>query len=270
MSIFICPKCRSGLEKHNNSLVCPNGHCFDIAKSGYVNLLMNNRSSIRGDGKDMINSRKNFLDRGRYQPLIDRIGEICGEYCKNDDCIILDAGCGEGKYTERLYENSREKNAFVCGIDISKFAVDQAKKRCKNVEFAVAGLNSIPLEDSSVGLIFNIFAPEFENEFARILKIGGYLIKVIPLEDHLIELKKMIYDNVVKTDVKMNELEHFQTDGFEDIRYRFKAESNEEIFDLFTMTPYYYKTSNQDRKKLENINSLEISASFRIIKYKRI
>ena len=270
MSFFICPKCRSDLEKRDNSFYCQNGHCFDVAKSGYVNLLMNNRSSEkpRGDDKQMVQARKRFLDGGYYDKLIEKLCLICNNL-SNEDSIILDAGCGEGKYTQSIFYATRQNNVKVYGVDISKTAVDAAKKRCKDIEYAVAGIDNMPVKDESVDVLLNIFAPDSESEFSRVLKKNGYFIKVIPLEDHLIELKNVLYDNVVKTEVKKTKFDSFDTVGFEEIKYGFSLENNESIHDLFTMTPYYYKTSQKDRQKLENTDRLQISACFGIIIYKK-
>ena len=40
--LFICPKCKEKLTQRGGSLYCLNNHCFDIAKEGYVNLMLAN------------------------------------------------------------------------------------------------------------------------------------------------------------------------------------------------------------------------------------
>lgn len=64
MSIFICPVCGEKLDRSGKSYICPNRHTFDMAKSGYVNLLpTNNSGSVHGDNKLMLRARREFLEK---------------------------------------------------------------------------------------------------------------------------------------------------------------------------------------------------------------
>ncbi len=133
MSILICPVCGNDLDISENSYICRNNHCFDIAKSGYVNLLLSKHSgkSIHGDNKLMLQARRNFLEKGYYSPLRD---ELCAMVSRNfSGGVILDAGCGEGYYTSAVYDALRQAEVPVdiYGIDISKIAVEMAAKRKK-------------------------------------------------------------------------------------------------------------------------------------------
>ena len=58
--------------------------------------------------------------------------------------------------------------------------------------------------------------------------------------------------------------------GEKKICYTFALESKKDITDLFNMTPYCYKTSQQDREKLEKLSSLTVSAQFSVLTYKKI
>lgn len=40
MGILLCPVCGNELKKDEKRLFCSNAHSFDIAKEGYVNLLI--------------------------------------------------------------------------------------------------------------------------------------------------------------------------------------------------------------------------------------
>lgn len=37
---FQCPICTKSMDIQGNSLICRHGHCFDISRYGYVNLLL--------------------------------------------------------------------------------------------------------------------------------------------------------------------------------------------------------------------------------------
>lgn len=257
-SNFICPVCGNKTFDFENSLRCMLGHSFDKAKEGYVNLLLKNSSGKRhGDDRLMVEARKNFLDKGYYAPLRQKIGEILGE-----NNLVLDSGCGEGYYTSYFAENNT-----LLGIDISKDAVKAAAKRCKNATFAVASIAQIPLADNSVDAIINIFAPDSPKEFLRILKKGGRLITAQPLKNHLFELKQAIYDNPYKNPPLEFEKEGFKIKSINEVKYKINLETAENIDALFKMTPYYYKTSAADQEKLKNLNSLTLSLEFVITEY---
>ena len=49
-----CPVCAGALERRAGAYLCPKNHSFDIAKSGYVNLLLNSSQGHHGDDKLMV------------------------------------------------------------------------------------------------------------------------------------------------------------------------------------------------------------------------
>ena len=245
------------LEK---SLRCFSGHSFDKAKEGYVNLLMKNASGKRhGDDKLMVLARKNFLDKGFYSTLRQRISQVLGS-----GNLVLDSGCGEGYYTSLFAEDNT-----VLGIDISKDALKYAAKRCKKATFGVASISDIPVADFSLDAVLNIFAPDSPKEFARILKEGGRLIEVLPLENHLFELKERIYQNPYKNPTPNYEKVGFKIKSVTEVKYKIHLETNEDIEALFKMTPYYYKTSRADQQKVESLETLSLSLEFAIAEYQK-
>lgn len=257
-SNFICPVCKSKMFNLENSLRCLLGHSFDKAKEGYVNLLLKNASGKRhGDDKLMVEARKSFLDKGYYLRLRERIGAILGS-----DNLVLDSGCGEGYYTSYFAENNT-----LLGIDISKDAVKAAAKRNKKATFAVASIAQIPLSDASVDAVVNIFAPDSQKEFLRILKRGGRLITAQPMENHLFELKQAIYENPYKNPPLNPQKDGFKINSVNEVKYKINLETAEDIEALFKMTPYYYKTSAADQQKLKTLNSLTVSLEFVITEY---
>ena len=69
--LWRCPLCHEPLSLTGRSFTCSNGHSFDQAKEGYVNLLRLNRkhSADPGDNKAMLDSRRHFLQQDFYAPL---------------------------------------------------------------------------------------------------------------------------------------------------------------------------------------------------------
>lgn len=259
-SPFVCPVCKAKLFDLPTQLKCLNGHSFDFAKQGYVNLLLDNSHSKRhGDDKLMVKSRTDFLEKGYYSPLRDAVCEIVG---KNYN--VLDAGCGEGYYTEMISENNN-----VCGIDISKDALKSAAKRCQNVSFAVASISNIPISDASQDVVLNIFAPDSNDEYIRVLKYGGRLIVVQPMENHLFELKNAVYEVPYLNPEVKTKRDGFDLVSKKELKYSITLNSAEDIVSLFKMTPYYYKTGKADQEKLEKLSSLTTTVEFCILEYKK-
>lgn len=272
MISFICPVCKKELTDSGSLYRCGNGHCFDKSKFGYVNLLQSQKSSAKrhGDDRLMIRARRDFLDAGCYGFLLDAVCEICEKYLP-DGGNILDAGCGECYYSAGIKRHFTDcdKKLFCTGIDISKDALEFASKRKSGIPLAVASLFDLPFADESFDMLLNIFSPEAYGEFHRVLKKGGYLLRVIPLEKHLLGLKAAIYDKPYLNDVPDTDIAGFRCVKTRQIKADLKLETNETIQNLFKMTPYYYKTGIDDQNKINKLEFLETQAEFEIRIYEK-
>ncbi len=272
MEHFICPVCGEKLYLKENTYACKNNHCFDRAKSGYVNLLRSQASGKKrhGDDKLMIRARTEFLEKGYYKPLLEGILKECAPFT-DKKVHLCDIGCGEGWYTDGVYRFFRERGQVVQleGIDISKDALAAAAKRNPNIGFAVASISALPIESESVDVLLNLFAPFEVSEYKRVLKKGGVWLKAIPLERHLFGLKAAIYEKPYENEVCVEEYEGFELMGQRRIEYEMTLEQREDIANLFRMTPYYYKTGKEDQQKLENVEKLVTEVAFAILCYRK-
>ncbi len=259
--MLLCPKCGKLLEKGLNTFKCQDGHSYDIAKEGYVNLLLPNKknSLLPGDNKEMVSAREQFLNKDYYAPLKEEISKYINEHFKKD-ITLLDAGCGTGYYSIHI----KEKYQYVMrilGVDISKFAVQKASKKSKEDTFVVASIFDLPTIDKCFDVILNIFSPKANESFSRVLKDDGVLIQVMPGENHLIELKEILYkDKVYKNEVEY-EYSGFNLKDKMEVTYSIKV-NKDDLMHLFTMTPYLYKTKIEDIKALDDINDLNITIDF--------
>ena len=276
MDSLICPVCRSHgvetpLHREGNSLFCGAGHCFDISKTGSVTF-----TTPSGDDSDMVKARTGFLESGAYDAFAMTLAaEIPGR-----PGLIVDAGCGEGYYTNRFAravgtDAENPKRTEVWGFDLSKAAITHASKAAASTHsgafFAVAGIFELPVASESADVVFSIFAP-ISDEFSRILKPGGLLVVGAAGKRHLYELKSAIYDEVYENEGR-RDLAALSESGMELLRcekvtYGFTCRG-ENIKRLFSMTPYYYKTSKEDAAKLDPIDSLDITADFDIFVYRK-
>lgn len=268
--MLICPKCGGKLAREGKSFLCPQKHCFDIAKSGYVNLLTSDRmnSALPGDNKLMVQSRKKFLDKGYYSPLADALCSTVMRYARTG-CTVLDAGCGEGYYTEKIAAALDGMAAEILGLDISKYAADYAAKRTKAARFAVASVFRMPVETESCDIVTSLFAPWCGGEVLRVLKRGGVLIMVIPSERHLWQLKCAVYDEPYPNAVKDYGLDGFEFLGAEKVSGEIFLHCGEDIQALFSMTPYFYKTGAEGHERLERLEKLTTEIGFEVLTYKK-
>ena len=266
--ILICPVCGKILGENETAFCCTDGHSFDKAKEGYVNLLAGNHKSgaLIGDNKSMAFLRRDFLNKGYFAPLAD---EIVSQIKKTEaeKPVLLDICCGEGYYSQKVIENT---DGVLFGFDISKAMVRLAAKRKTGGTFFVANLSHIPLKDNSVDFAFHLFAPFHEKEFARVLKPGGTLVTVIPGANHLFELKKVLYEAPYKNDEKLPGTDILRLCNVVRVKDEITLPDKADINALFGMTPYYYKTSPSDRQKLESLDRLTTQTEFVAAVYRKI
>ncbi len=272
MEHFICPICKENLILTQNTYVCKNNHCFDCAKSGYVNLLRSQRASYKrhGDDKLMIRARTAFLEKGYYLPLLDAVLKEC-EHLREKKVHLCDIGCGEGWYTDRIFRHLREQGYIVQmeGIDISKDALAACAVRNPYIAAAVASVSALPIKTGSVDMLLNLFAPFDTDEFARVLKKGGIWLKAIPLEKHLLGLKRAIYEHPYENKVDLEEYPGFKLISRNDVKGEIHLEG-QDIQNLFCMTPYYYKTGKEDQRRLAACTELDTEVEFAVLCYQKL
>lgn len=270
-SLFTCPICGSSLTPEAGRYLCPNGHSFDRAKEGYVNLLPANRqhSKAPGDDKEMAAARTRFLDGGWYSPLRERLCALVEQYIPEAPAL-LDVGCGEGWYTAALTETVAARGGQAAGVDLSKPSVKKAAKRCPGAEIAVASVYRLPLADNSVDILTNCFSPLAAEEFHRVLKPGGTFLYVVPGARHLWELKQVLYDIPYENEEKREEYPGFAYREIIPVESQFTLPNAAAIQDLFRMTPYAWKTPKSGVERLASLDSLTVTAQFHIHVFQRL
>ena len=207
-SAFACPICQENLTLVETSLKCSNRHSFDLAKFGYVNLTPQIKQSANYD-KENFQNRQEILEAGFYQAILDAVSDLLTSL--KTATTILDIGCGEGFYSRKLQESHPDKTFYA--FDISKDSVQIAAKSEANwaVNWFVGDLARLPIKDASMDILLDIFSPANYGEFRRVLSKDGILIKVIPTENHLKEIRQMVQDLLTKKDYSNQDIkEHFQ------------------------------------------------------------
>ena len=259
--VLRCPVCGGALAQADRSLRCGAGHCFDLAKEGYVNLLTGSRpGDATGDSKEAARFRRDFLNKGYYAPLRDALtARFAGRSGR-----LLDLCCGEGYYTAAL---GSLPGLEVWGFDLAREMVRLAAKRNTALTLFVANLARIPVESGAFDWATLLFAPFQEKELLRVLKPGGRLTLVIPGRRHLYGLKQAVYDKPYENDEALPPTERLRLLGTEKLSARITLQSREDIRAVFRMTPYYYRTSPADRAKLERFGTLDTEIEFLFAEY---
>lgn len=185
IDLLRCPHCEGALGLGEGTARCAEGHSFDVARQGYLNLLPGDARTGSADTAAMVRARAEFLTTGRYAPIADAVAAAAqvdtGEGC------VLDLGAGTGYYLAAVLE--RLSAARGLALDVSKHALRVAARAHPRIGAvgcdAWAGL---PVRDAAAGLAINVFAPRDPAELARVLAPGGSLVVVTPNRGHLAEL----------------------------------------------------------------------------------
>ena len=260
---FACPICRENLTLVESSLKCENRHSFDLAKFGYVNLVPQIKQSANYD-KENFQNRQQILEAGFYQAILEVVSDLLSN-SKNAK-TILDIGCGEGFYSRKLQENHPEKTFYA--FDISKDSVQIAAKSEPNwaVNWFVGDLARLPIKDASMDILLDIFSPANYGEFRRVLSKDGILIKVIPTENHLKEIRQRVQDQLTNKDysnqdIKNHFQEHFTILSSQTASLT-KTITAEQLQALLSMTPLLFHI---DQSKIDWSQLTEITIEAEIL-----
>jgi 23S rRNA (guanine745-N1)-methyltransferase len=267
--MLLCPKCRQRLVKDGNRYRCINNHSYDIARQGYVNLILANQKSSAnaGDNIESLKARERFLNSGYYKPLAVCLISLVDKYLKDGSCF-LDAGCGTGYYLQQLLAGSSKDISFF-GTDISKKGVIMTSRKCQSATCFVGNVFHLPFEEGTLDGSMSVFCPYSAEEFARVIKEGGYLIVVTAGRKHLFELKEIVYEEPYLNKEEGYKLEDFELIEQFNITYTMDLKNTEDILALWRMMPYYHTTSMIDNRKLENLDRIDCVADFLVSVYQR-
>ncbi|GAA5524946.1 23S rRNA (guanine(745)-N(1))-methyltransferase [Microbulbifer aestuariivivens] len=257
--IWQCPLCRLPLACREQSWQCDNGHTFDRAREGYVNLLPVQRKHSKepGDSAEMLRARRGFLEAGHYRPLADAITALLPFESGRQ---LLDVGCGEGYYTRQLRRAGWPADALA-GVDIAKAGVRMAAKSQPGSQYVVAGNFDLPLATDSVDHILRVFAPGDAGELSRVLNPGGSIVDVAPGPEHLWSLKQALYREP-RQHAPPKPLAGFVPEVESRCCFLFTLNGTPAIADFLSMTPFAWKGDAVARAELEQREQLQLQADF--------
>ena len=262
-SAFACPICQENLTLVEGSLKFDHRHSFDLAKFGYVNLAPQIKQSTNYD-KENFQNRQQILEAGFYQAILEAVSDLLAS--SETSTTVLDIGCGEGFYSRKLQESHPDKTFYA--FDISKDSVQIAAKSEANwvVNWFVGDLARLPIKNASMDILLDIFSPANYGEFRRVLSRDGILIKVIPTENHLKEIRQMVENQLTKKDYSNQDIrEHFQEHfsiQSSQIASLTKPITTEQRQALLSMTPLLFHV---DQSKIDWSQLTEITIEAEIL-----
>ena len=203
-----CPVCAGVLVDADGSARCAQGHSFDYARSGYLNLTRTGGGRARaGDTAAMIEARAGFLGAGHYEPIAAAVSAAAIAGAAAKPALVIEIGSGTGYYLdtvartlgeravtpERAADGCGDGSGCAVGIDISKAAAAHAARRHPDLRFVVADVeDAIPLRDSSADVALSVFSPRPGAELGRVVRPGGELIVAFAGDRHLARLRERL------------------------------------------------------------------------------
>ncbi|NLW55474.1 MAG: methyltransferase domain-containing protein [Firmicutes bacterium] len=274
--LFRCPVCEQELSlSRSNSLYCSKGHNYDLAKQGYVNLLLKQEKS--GYDKQLFAARKVISASGFFDPMRKAISKVVWEIGKDEawsEVSILDAGCGEGSHLAWLCRDLKaKKKGFAdllgVGIDLSKEGIRVAAKEYQGLIWCVADLTKLPLQNQQFDIVLNILSPANYGEFKRVLKDHGVLFKVLPAANYLIELREILFKGTDKElyendSVKRHFANSFQVVKEQQIHYKVVLKE-ENLEHLIKMTPLTWNAAQEKIAMIINSGLKSITVAFDLL-----
>jgi 23S rRNA (guanine745-N1)-methyltransferase len=296
MSVLLCPVCKQPLASDENQKrwCCENNHSFDRARQGYLNLLLSHKKKSKnpGDSQEMVIARQEFLNSDFYRPISDTLNQLVVEklfQLPEGQKYLLDIGCGEGYYTQRLQDSLNDHliDHTLYGLDISKDAVLAAAKRSKaqalvqekssdesssKIEWLVASGIDMPIQANSIDIATCLFTRLMPESYQQVLKKDGLLICVTTGEEHLIELRRYLYDEIKPTYFKPENTlaEHFELISRQPVKYQNTLENQQQIQNLLLMTPHQWRTRADNREAVKALESLTVTVDAQISIFKTL
>ena len=246
LQAFRCPYCHEAMvSAENHRVVCEKGHQFNISKKGTLHLMKQNANTDYD--ATLFQHRYELAQSGFFEPLLNALLPYLSG---NEEKFIVDIGCGEGSHVSWL---SKFVQAPLCGMDIAKEGIHQESVHFGNQAlFFLGDLANLQYADESCGTLLNILTPSNYQEFMRVLAPGGTLVKVIPGNDYLAELRQQLYRSNPEKQTYSNAdiLERMQSEcpqvTFEEVRYTVNL-TDATYRHLLEMTPLYWGATPEDK-----------------------
>ena len=259
-NLLQCPICGKKIRFHAGGFVCKKEHRFDISAKGYVNFLQASKP-LKGYDLNFFESRQRFFQRGFYDHIAEAVTSCALAHSPLE--AVLDAGCGEGFYSLGL---CRQSEAQILAFDIAADAIKVAARNPETVKWLVADITNIPVKDAAMDCILDVFTPANYSEFDRVLKEDGIVIKVVPGEHHLHQLREAAQSQIRNKEYTNDDVLDYFADHFEVLSRvtasKTMAIDSDGLADLIQMTPLLFDV---DKKALDTSKIQEITVEGEVL-----
>jgi 23S rRNA (guanine745-N1)-methyltransferase len=262
--------CGAPLERGASAFTCARGHAFDVARSGYVNLLQpqDRRSKEPGDSPEAVFARRALHDAGFGRALTTTLIDCVERADVPSGAACADLGCGEGTHLFALVDHFRFAGF---GVDLSVHAIEAAAKRHSGVTWIVANADrTLPFLDGSLALVVSIDGRRNTPEIARVLAPGGAYVVAVPAEDDLAELREAVLGAADAPDRTAAVLK--ETAGGFDLVERTVARERRRFgpSELALLAVSSYRCGRtRERDKLATVGELDITSSHHVLRLRR-
>ncbi|GCF94020.1 50S rRNA methyltransferase [Enterococcus florum] len=257
-ALFRCPNCHKKMSAKEKGLICEAGHQYDLSKKGTL-FFLDHQIKTEYD-QEMFIPRGKMIRSGMYRPVIETIHDWLPEGS------LLDVGCGEGSFIQQL--SQLRAPAFSIGFDLSKEGIYLATNQPISAFWCVADLTNLPFADQQFDAILNIFSPSHYQEFERVLKNTGSIIKVVPQADYLAELRAAYRPNgapysnqavIERFDMEMS------IEKRERLTYEFTIPEENQL-DLLEMSPLEWQVDPKIKQQLSENPLKKITIDVDVLK----
>lgn len=267
-----CPLDGQILVQDGRTWRCAQGHSFDTASQGYIHLLpvQNKRSLDPGDSKEMVAARKQFLASEAYAPIAQQLVQCLADLGLPSQAVCLDAGCGEGYYLQACQHGLASQQWRWIGLDISKWAVLAAAKRTRKIRWLVGSNANLPLASHTLDMVLCMFGFPVYEEFARVLAPNAYLVLVEAGNQHLQELRQLIYPELKSKAEQRSDTPGFEMVDEQQLPYSLVLDSAQAIEQLLVMTPHLYRASAAGLERARALSRLRLTVDVRFRVFRRL
>lgn len=215
--------------------------------------------------KNLLKDSRAYYEDNDYYEIFSQAEDYENKVAKylnnlSENMIVLDAGCGTGKFLKVLEKKAKK----YIGIDLSNDQLSKAKLKStnKNSKFICCNLSDIPLEDNSIDLIVSSW-------------VLGTIIDINERNNVIKELKRLLKPSGIIILVENSENSEFETIRGRDKDFRTKNYNdwileNGFVLDCKFNTYFSFRSLEEAKKCFEVIYGRIVASKITSVKVEHV